>query len=141
MPMLPFADAAISSTFAALPQHLCQPVLGLREMILEVGSSLPELGGMVETLKWGEPAYHPVRKRVGTTIRINAHRRSENCYALYVPCQTRLVELYRSHYPDIFTYEGRRALLFYPATPPPDAPLQHCIAMALTCHLRGHGAR
>ena len=139
LPMMPVQDPAHASIFAALPQALRQPLLHLRQLILDVGSQLPELGGLVETVKWGDPAYHPVKARIGTTVRINAHRRSAQCYALYVPCQTRLIEIYRAHYPDDFAYEGRRALLFEAGTAPPPGPLRHCIAMALTYHRGGFG--
>lgn len=132
--MMLFAEPAVSAIFLALPQGLRQPLLQLRGLILEVGAQIPDLGGMVETVKWGDPAYHGMKPRVGTTVRINAHRGSARCCALYVPCQTRLIEIYRSRYPDLFVHEGRRALLFEAGASLPLAPLKHCIAMALTYH-------
>jgi hypothetical protein len=83
----------------------------------------------VETLKWGEPAYLPKKARVGTTVRINAVKGSADRYGAYFHCQTTLLESFRHLYPDAFTYEGSRAILFrlgeaYPgrcATPLPDA--------------------
>lgn len=133
-----FDNALVSSKFVELPPALRQPLLQLRQAILDVAASLPQLGGLVETLKWNEPAYHPGKARVGTTIRINAHQRSGSCYALYVPCQTQLIEIFRQHYPADFTFEGNRALLFDTASDIPFEPLRHCIAMALTYHLRSH---
>jgi len=108
----PFDNTQVSSKFDVLPSALRQPLLALRQTILDVAVQLPATGGLVETLRWDEPAYHPVKTRVGTTIRINAHRRSESCYALYVPCQTSLVGMFGQHYPSNFTFEGNRALLF-----------------------------
>lgn len=135
-----FADPAVSAAFSAASTELHAPLLRLRQLILDVGSELPELGGVVETLKWGEPAYHPAKPRLGTTIRINAHRRSASCYALYVPCQTRLIEIYRFHYPAEFRYDGKRALLFDATEELPLAPLRHCIVLAFTYHRSGRAA-
>lgn len=55
-------------------------------------------------------------------------------YALYVNFKTTLLESYRHLYPDVFRYEGQRALLFSAKAPPPEAPLRQCVALALTYH-------
>ena len=57
----------------------------------------------------------------------------ENC-AIFVNCQTRLVELFRAHYADIFGFVGTRALVLAAGKPLPEAPLRHCIAATLTYH-------
>ncbi len=131
----PFDNAQVSSKFDLLPSALRQPLLALRQTILDVAAQLPATGGLVETLRWDEPAYHPVKACVGTTIRINAHRRSESRYALYVPCQTSLVGMFGQHYPSNFTFEGNRALIFEVGGQIQLEPLRHCLAMALTYHL------
>jgi hypothetical protein len=130
-----FASPSVAARFEALPERLRPHLLRLRQTIFDVAADLPQLGGLIETLKWNEPAYHPAKARVGTTIRINAHRGSARIYALYVPCQTRLAAMIRQHYPAIFTLEGERALLFEINDEVPADPLRHCIAMALTYHL------
>ncbi|GLS18923.1 hypothetical protein GCM10007874_19400 [Labrys miyagiensis] len=136
MPPAPFDNPLVAARFEALPGSLRQPLLHLRQTILDVAAGLPQLGGLIETLKWSEPAYHPVKARVGTTIRINAHRGSLSCYALYVPCQTQLAAMIRQHYPETFSIEGSRALLFDVEATIPAEPLHYCIAMALTYHLQ-----
>lgn len=122
----------VRAVFDALPPGQRDALLVLRQMILDTaGSAGVEL---VETLKWGDPAYLPKRPRVGTTVRINDLKGSTDRYALYVPCQTTLLDQYRLLYPETFAFEGQRALLFSTREPIPDEPLRHCIALALTYH-------
>jgi hypothetical protein len=134
LPFSPFDNGSVAAKFDALPPPLRLPLLHLRQTILEVGSGLPDIGGLVETLKWDEPAYHPVKARMGTTVRINALRGSDTQFALYVPCQTKLIEIFKQHYPADFTFEGKRAVLFESGKHIPIEPLRHCIGMALTYH-------
>jgi hypothetical protein len=53
---------------------------------------------------------------------------------MYIHCQTTLLDSYRHLYPDDFTFEGQRALIFRTGRPPPEPALKHCIALALTYH-------
>ena len=55
---------------------------------------------------------------------------------MYFHCQTNLVSTFREVYPNAFTYEGNRSILFEPEGELPEAELRHCISMALTYHLR-----
>jgi len=108
----------------------------LRQHILDTAAETASVGELVETLKWREPAYLPRKTGVGTTIRINALKGSQECYAMYVHCQTTLIESFRRHYPKNFSYQGNRAVLFKLGDEIPEKPLKHCIAMALTYHRR-----
>ncbi|MEM6577065.1 MAG: DUF1801 domain-containing protein [Pseudomonadota bacterium] len=85
---------------------------------------------LTETLKWGQPAYLPA-KRAGTTIRLGATAAHA---ALYVHCQTRLVDQYRDRFPNEFEYEGNRAVLIPHDQPLATDALAQVIAMALTYH-------
>lgn len=134
MTFAPFADAAVEARFGALPEPLRPSMLRLRQKILDVAAGNPEIGPLTETLKWGEPAWLPRRPRTGTTVRADALKGSSTHYALYVHCQTSLIETYRRHYPDQFVYDGNRALIFTVRSEPPAEPLAHCIALALTYH-------
>lgn len=134
MTFAPFADAAVEAKFRSLPEPLRPPMLRLRQVILDVAARNPEIGPLTETLKWGEPAWLPKRPRTGTTVRADALKGSATRYALYVHCQTSLIETYRRHYPGEFSYDGNRALVFSTEFEPPAGPLAHCIALALTYH-------
>lgn len=136
MTFSPFADAAVEAKFRSQPEPLRRPMLRLRQMILDVAAGSPDIGLLAETLKWGEPAWLPERPRIGTTVRTNALKGSSTHYALYVHCQTGLIETFKRHYAEQFSYDGNRALVFTIEREPPAEPLAHCIALALTYHRR-----
>src|SRR6185436_187895 len=81
---------AVAAVFEIYPPRLREALLALRGLILAVAS---EAGvEVVETLKWGQPSYLPARPRVGTTVRIDALKGSADGYAMYVHCQTTLMD-------------------------------------------------
>ncbi|WP_430427242.1 DUF1801 domain-containing protein [Parasphingorhabdus sp.] len=131
--MIPAPTAAV---FDALSTDIADRLRELRRLILATAQENPDVGPLEETLKWGEPAYLTSASRSGTTIRINAYRKSDTRYALFVHCQTDLVDRYKQLYGEILTFEGRRAIIFDVAEPLPREAVKHCIAMALTYHQR-----
>ncbi len=124
------------SVFDDLPNAVADRLVILRQLILETAAVDPAVGPLEETLKWGEPAYLTSTTKSGTTIRINRHKKSDNHYAIYVHCQTDLVERYKQLYGDILQFEGTRAVVFDVDQEIPTKAVQHVIAMALTYHLR-----
>ncbi|MEQ8709453.1 MAG: hypothetical protein RIC36_10710 [Rhodospirillales bacterium] len=126
-------DPDIRTAFDQMPPEILPSALHIRDLIRETARTLPETGGVTECLKWGQPAWLPVRKAVGTTVRIGA---DNGCLAVYVHCQTGLIEEFRQHYGDKFRFAGSRALLIDGSGPLPDRELAHCIALALTYHAR-----
>ena len=106
----------------------------LRKLVHDVVSATPEIGEIVETLKWGQPSFLPKRPRIGTTVRMDAVSEKPPRIALYFHCQTTLVRTFRELYPDVFEYEGNRAIVLDASMPLPDAELRHCIEMALIYH-------
>ena len=108
----------------------------LRALILETASENSSIGPLEETLKWNETAFLTTSTGSGTTIRINAHKKSETEYAMYVHCQTDLVERYKQLYRDILKFEGTRAVVFNVGEKFPVEAVRHCVAMALTYHLK-----
>jgi hypothetical protein len=126
------AKAAIG----AHPKATRDTLLALRKLILATAAKTEGVGALVETLKWGEPAYLPKAPRVGTTVRINALKGSPGKVAVFFHCQTSLVAAFRERYPDVLKFEGNRAIVLPIAKALPMKALKHCIAMALTYHLR-----
>ena len=124
------------AVIAAYPKAARDTLLALRKLILATAAETEGVGALVETLKWGEPAYLPKTPRIGTTVRINALKGSPDKVALFFHCQTNLVAAFRERYPDVLQFEGNRAIVLPVAKPLPVKPLKHCIAMALTYHLR-----
>ena len=107
----------------------------LRALVLEVAGKTEGVGRIEECLKWGQPSFVTVKPKSGSTIRIDAVKGSDTRYAMYFICNTNLVERFRQHYPETFTYEGNRAMVFDVSEPVPQEELKHCVAMALTYHL------
>ena len=137
----PFADAAVRAVFDAYPMATRRSLLRLRAMILETARELPQTGPIIETLKWNQPAYLPSGPRIGTTIRIDALQTKPHGYAIFFHCQTSIVASIRELYPAMFTFKGNRALHFSNTDAIPRDALKHCIAMALTYHLKSTHAK
>lgn len=132
--MSPEVQAVLDGLPAAQRRRLAE----LRKLILETAQAT-DVGPLVETLKWGEPAFLPATPRTGTTVRMNAVKGSADKVALYFPCQTTLVEDFRARHPDL-AYEGNRALVLPVDGPLPADALRDCIAQALTYHRRKQAA-
>ena len=133
---LPADVADVFDTYAPATRA---SLLAVRDLVFETADRLPAIGPLTETLKWGQPAYLPVKLRTGTTVRIDALKQGPHDYAVYFHCQTNLVAHFREIYQDVFVYEGDRALHFANAQTLPRQALSHCIARALTYHLKRGG--
>jgi len=133
--MKTFKDAKVKAAFDAYPERARRTMMQLRALIFEMADS-DEVGGVVETLKWGQPAYLPVNARAGTTIRLGNVRETPEACALLVHCQTNLVDTYRGLFGDELAFQGNRATLFQPGARVPKAAVRHCIDLALTYHVR-----
>lgn len=116
-----------------MPTPACNRLMQLRKLIInaaEASAAAP----LEECLKWGQPAYLPRRKRVGTTIRLGwSEKRSDLC-SVYVPCSTNLLDQYRHRFPGLFVYHGAREVTLPLDGPIDTAALQQMAAMALTYH-------
>ena len=131
-----FADPGVAATFKAYPPDVRARLMALRETIFEVAAATPGVGTLTETLKWGQPSYLTEETGSGTTVRIDWLKGDSGGYAIYFHCRSGLAGQFRELYPETFAYEGERAILFDPRTNVPARELRHCIALALTHHLR-----
>jgi hypothetical protein len=134
-----FADPAVAAVFETYPEPVRARLLVLRALIFETAAATDGVGPLHETLKWGQPAYLTPNTRSGSTIRIDRVRASDDI-ALYCHCQTDLVATFAARYPR-FRYQGNRALVLGKDPASAAEPLRHCIALALTYHLRKRSAR
>ena len=134
--MQPFADNNVAEQYDKWPAELRGRLLTLRAMIFDVAATTNGVGEIEETLKWNVPAYLTHKPKSGTTIRLAANA-DKNQYGLYVHCQTTLIPTFRDIYPDIFTYEKNRAIIFDANDQIAEEELRHCISMTLTYHLKG----
>ncbi len=113
----------------------------LRKLILETADATDGVGPITETLKWGEPAYLTSASKSGSTIRIGWKKSTPKRYGIYFNCQTNLVETFRARFPDAFSFEGNRAIVFEESDAVPTDALAICIAAALTYHRDKKAAR
>lgn len=132
----PFQDPAVKAAYDGFPDPPRTRLLQLRTLIFETAAETPGVGPLAETLKWGEPAYVPDRPKIGTPIRLGVSKKTPGHSALFVHCQTDLVERFRGHYEGQMSFEGNRAVLVNPDLPVPVEAIKHCISLALTYHLK-----
>jgi hypothetical protein len=129
------ADQAVETVFEKHPAGVRRRLAALRKLIFDVAAHTEGVGRLTETLKWGQPSYLTEETRSGSTVRIDRLGEGDGC-AVYFHCQSGLVEDFRTLYPKTFRYEGKRAIVFDVGDRLPEAELRHCIALALTHHLR-----
>lgn len=121
----------VAAVFEAYPPALRRRLLRLRELIFETHAGTAGVSELEETLKWGQPSY---LNKSGTTIRIDRVGEGEE-YALYVHCQTDLIDRFRRKHPDTFQFEGSRAIRLRADAGLPEPALKEFIAGALRYHL------
>jgi hypothetical protein len=126
-------DAAVKAKFATYAGAQREQLLAMRQLVFAAAAETPGVGAIEETLKWGQPSYLTPETGSGTTIRLDAH--PSGGVAMYVNCQTDLVEMFRAYYPKL-DYEGVRAVVFPPGKPVPARELRHMMALTLTYHAR-----
>lgn len=125
---------AVDAVFRAYPPPLRKKLAAVRRLILDTARKMEGVGAIEETLKWGQPSFLTSQSGSGSTIRIDSLKSDPQRYALYFHCRTNLVSTFRNIYPEIFRYEGNRAIILRGDDALPEEPLRHCIALALTYH-------
>lgn len=132
----PFGNPAVEAVFKTYPGEIRARLLALRRLIFETAAATEGVGKLQEALRWGQPSYLTPETRSGSTIRIDRAGTKQHRVALYFHCQTNLVTTFEELYPAAFTYQGNRAILIDADDEIGDPRLRHCIALALTYHLR-----
>jgi len=125
----------VDAVFAACPTPIRTKLLALRRLIFDTARTTKGVGEIEEALKWGQPSYLTPETGSGSTIRIDRVKSAGNQVAVFFHCQTDLVETFRELYPKL-SYSGNRAILLDAGEKLPEAELRHCVALALTYHLR-----
>ncbi len=131
-------SAEVEAVFASYPEGPRARLLELRQLVFDVADGLPGVGPVLETLKWGEPAYLTPTSRAGSTLRIGWKAQRPEYYSMFVHCQTSLVDTFRLSFPELHCVDDRE-VRFHASAPVP-AAARACIALALTYHkphLRG----
>jgi hypothetical protein len=136
MTSLPPAPPKVATAFAAFPPETQALLDRLRGLIFATAAETPGVGPLTETLKWGEPAYLTEATGSGSTVRLGVLRDRPTRCAVFVNCKTDLVATFRSLFAGELTFEGDRALILDPASPPPHELVAQRVALALTYHQR-----
>lgn len=88
-----------------------------------------------ESLTWNEPTF---KSPSGSPFRMDWKEGTPESFYLFFHCQTLLVEIYKTIYPDTFTYQGNRAIVLSLHEPYSEEALTHCIMLALQYHRIKH---
>lgn len=123
----------IARVLKTAPKPVRDRLMSIRTLIFAAADA-EKIGPLEETLKWGDPAYLPKHPRIGTTLRLGWSEGAKAGVTLFVPCQTRLIDLYRARFSTGFEYDGSRAVRMSLDAPLPEAEVQQMAAMALTYH-------
>jgi hypothetical protein len=131
--MKKFDDPKVAAVFAAYPLQTRRKLMQLRQLIFDVAAQTTGVGALEETLKWGQPSYLTTLSGSGTTIRID-RLKSSGGFAMFVHCQTMLVDTFREIYRGALRFEGNRSIVFDENDKFPREEVAHCIMLALTYH-------
>jgi len=122
---------SINTVFSNYPESHRVKLEQLRDLIQKVANGLPEVLGLEESLKWGQPSFTAKPKGLGSSVRLD--KRDDGVSAYFV-CNTSLVDQFREIYPYQFNYIGNREIHFALDDDLHEDELSHCIAMALMYH-------
>ena len=120
--------------FRDWPAPVQKKLREVRELIFETAEKT-NTGPLTETLKWGQPAYLTEATKSGTTIRLGWQEKSAQ-FAVFVSCQTTLVETFRQQFSETLRFEGNRAIVFDIKASIPKRALRSCLGLALCYHER-----
>ncbi|WP_417834380.1 DUF1801 domain-containing protein [Thalassospira xiamenensis] len=101
---IPKLAADLSTKFACYPDDARSALMTIRGWIFELAANIP-IGMITETLKWGEPAW-VTPSGSGTTIRADWKPKAPDRIAIYVNCQTDLIDRVRSHFDGVLECQG-----------------------------------
>ncbi|EJD6612455.1 DUF1801 domain-containing protein [Providencia rettgeri] len=135
--MKTISDDRVNLVFGSYPIQYQKVLLMIRELIFRTAAENKKVGTITETLKWGQPSYQTIETGSGTTIRIG--RFNQSSVALFVHCQTTLIDSFRMLFPEL-NYSKNRAIILDINEALPIKELAICIEMALTYKLRNKTA-
>ncbi|MEM7356460.1 MAG: DUF1801 domain-containing protein [Acidobacteriota bacterium] len=132
--MTPITDPKVAAVFDRYPSKARKLLLEIRELIFETARATEGVGEVEEALRWGEPAYLTPETKSGSTIRIDWKEATPNLVYVYFHCHTTLIETFRAHFSEVFSFQGNRSLSLELEAKVPREPLSICLAEALTYH-------
>lgn len=128
---LPIENPQVAALFERFPAPARKLLLEIRRSILAIGKQVDSIGGVDESIKWGEPSYSTI---AGSPIRLGWSPKSPDHVCVFFHCQTKLVSTFRILYPDTFVFDGNRCLRLPLKAQLPKHELAQCIELALNYH-------
>jgi len=110
-------------------------------MIFDVATTTDGVGPIEETLKWGQPSYLTTDTQSGTTVRIDKFSWEKDKYALFVHCQSDVLDQFRTSFGKEYDCDGNRGIILDAKDDIPEEAVRHFIWLALTYHLRKKNKR
>ncbi|MBX3046392.1 MAG: DUF1801 domain-containing protein [Anaerolineales bacterium] len=131
-----FQNPEVAAIFADYPAGIRKKLLELRQLIFETARNTEGVGAIEETIRWGQPSYITAESGSGTTIRLDKVKNKPGQLAVYVHCQTSLIDDFRRKHGKTLNFETNRAIHFSEGEILPITKLREFIESALTYHLR-----
>jgi GAF domain-containing protein len=128
-------DAQFEARFSEYADDMRAKLSELRDLIVECAKAAG-IERLELVTKWGQPSFVTVKPKIGTTIRIDEDQSNGGFVAVYVHCQTSLVEEWRQLFPHL-TFGGNRSVHFRLDENLSGADIRFIISSALTYHARG----
>lgn len=122
----------IAETIKDWPPQAQERFCQLRDLIL---AACPDTD-LIETLKWGEPAWLPAKRGVGSTLRVAWKAARPDQIGLFVNCKTTLCARVQEIYPKSFSYDGHRALRIDLSGPVDVQAIDHLARLTFHYHLK-----
>lgn len=133
-PKPPAPPKDVARAFEDLPPDVQDPLGDLRQLIFETAANTPGVGPITETLKWGQPSYLTEKTKAGSTLRLGCPK--SGGFAIFTHCQTSIMSDFQALFPNDFTFDGSRAVVFSTGDDLPLEKLRFLISRALTYHLK-----
>lgn len=132
---VPHLDPAITNTVISWPTQASDFLLRIRPILYEA-AEVGGFGPLEESLKWGEPAWRPVKPRTGSTLRIAWPPNSPNELGLFVNCKTKISGIVTDVYPNSFRHIAPRALFVNCDKPLPTDAIAYLATVTFGWHKR-----
>ncbi len=104
-------DPDVEWVYSQYPVDVRSKCIVIRSMIFEAAKKDPRIGPILETLRWGEPAYIPRQTKSGAMVRVHWKASVPDQIGLYFLCQTDLVRRFKSKFGSTLNIEGNRAIV------------------------------
>lgn len=126
-------DTSVKQVFDSYPEEVQTKMVELREIFVDVATTIDPRASLEESLKWGEPSY---LVKHGSPVRIDWKESNPKYLGVYFNCNTKLIDTFRAIYGKDLRFEGNRAILLELDCPLPEEMITQCINVAFTYHNR-----